>query len=36
MTKAASRTWADVKPARRNAIPEGLWLRCPGKDCGAR
>ncbi len=34
MTKAVSRTWADVKPARRNAIPEGLWMRCPGKDCG--
>jgi len=25
------RTWAEVKPAKRN-IPEGLWLRCP--DCG--
>jgi acetyl-CoA carboxylase carboxyl transferase subunit beta len=27
-----SRTWAEMKPARRNTIPEGLWLRCP--SCG--
>ncbi len=26
------RSWAEMKPARRNTIPEGLWLRCPG--CG--
>ncbi len=32
MTQAATRTWTDVKPAKRTAIPEGLWLRCPG--CG--
>lgn len=30
MTQAATRTWTDVKPAKRTAIPEGLWLRCPG------
>ncbi len=32
MTKAAqrTRTWTDTKPARKSAIPEGLWLRCPG------
>jgi acetyl-CoA carboxylase carboxyl transferase subunit beta len=30
MTQAASaRTWAAEKTERRNAIPEGLWLRCP-------
>ena len=30
MSRVAPRTWADVKPvAKRNAIPEGLWLRCP-------
>jgi acetyl-CoA carboxylase carboxyl transferase subunit beta len=27
--KPASRTWTEVRPARRAAIPEGLWLRCP-------
>lgn len=27
-TQAASRTWSDVRPQRRSAIPEGLWLRC--------
>lgn len=32
MTNVAARTWAEVKPARRSAIPEGLWLRCP--SCG--
>lgn len=25
----SARTWAQVKPARRAAIPEGLWVRCP-------
>lgn len=34
MTQIASqpgaRSWSDVRPARRAAIPEGLWLRCPG------
>ncbi|MEK6701496.1 MAG: acetyl-CoA carboxylase, carboxyltransferase subunit beta [Planctomycetota bacterium] len=29
MTQIA-RTWTDVRPARKAAIPEGLWLRCPG------
>lgn len=32
MTQATTRTWSELKPARRSAIPEGLWLRCP--DCG--
>ncbi len=33
MTQATTtRTWSELKPARRSAIPEGLWLRCPG--CG--
>ena len=32
MTQATTRTWSELKPARRAAIPEGLWLRCPG--CG--
>ncbi|MCA9280289.1 MAG: acetyl-CoA carboxylase carboxyltransferase subunit beta [Phycisphaeraceae bacterium] len=31
MTQLAPRTWTDVKQAKRAAIPEGLWLRCP--DC---
>lgn len=31
MTQLAARTWTDVKQAKRAAIPEGLWLRCP--DC---
>lgn len=30
MTNIVSRTWADLKPARRSIIPQGLWLRCPG------
>ncbi|MEM7754383.1 MAG: acetyl-CoA carboxylase, carboxyltransferase subunit beta [Planctomycetota bacterium] len=31
MAQTAVRTWAEVKPARKGqAIPEGLWLRCPG------
>ncbi|GAB4384245.1 MAG: acetyl-CoA carboxylase, carboxyltransferase subunit beta [Phycisphaerales bacterium] len=29
MTNVATRTWAELKPARRASIPEGLWLRCP-------
>lgn len=29
MSKVASKTWGDVRPARKAAIPEGLWLRCP-------
>ena len=29
MTQTASRTWSDVRPAKRSTIPEGLWLRCP-------
>ncbi len=28
-TQAIARSWSDVKPAKRSAIPEGLWLRCP-------
>lgn len=32
MTRADTRTWAELKPARKAAIPEGLWLRCP--ECG--
>jgi acetyl-CoA carboxylase carboxyl transferase subunit beta len=30
---SAPRTWADLK-ARKTSVPEGLWLRCPGDDCG--
>jgi len=30
MTQVATRTWTQVRPARKTAIPEGLWLRCPG------
>lgn len=30
MTQATTRTWTELKPARRAVIPEGLWLRCPG------
>ncbi|MEL7474455.1 MAG: carboxyl transferase domain-containing protein, partial [Planctomycetota bacterium] len=29
MTRVETRTWTDVRPNRRAAIPEGLWLRCP-------
>lgn len=29
----AAKTWTDSKATRRAAIPEGLWLRCPG--CGS-
>jgi acetyl-CoA carboxylase carboxyl transferase subunit beta len=32
MTQVAARTWTQVRPARKTAIPEGLWLRCNG--CG--
>jgi acetyl-CoA carboxylase carboxyl transferase subunit beta len=34
MARAAesTRTWNEVRPARRSAIPEGLWLRCT--SCG--
>jgi acetyl-CoA carboxylase carboxyl transferase subunit beta len=33
MTQAApTRTWTELKPARKSVIPEGLWLRCP--SCG--
>jgi acetyl-CoA carboxylase carboxyl transferase subunit beta len=32
MTQAATKTWTELKPQRKAAIPEGLWLRCPG--CG--
>jgi acetyl-CoA carboxylase carboxyl transferase subunit beta len=30
MTQVAPRTWTDLRPVRKAAIPEGLWLRCPG------
>ena len=30
MARAPARTWAELKPATKAAIPEGLWLRCPG------
>ena len=26
---AENRTWTELRPGRRAAIPEGLWLRCP-------
>ncbi len=26
---SVARTWSEVRPQRRAAIPEGLWLRCP-------
>src|SRR5690606_40628210 len=32
MTQVVTRTWTEVRPARKSAIPEGLWLRCP--SCG--
>lgn len=32
MARTATRTWTDVRPARRASIPEGLWLRC--QACG--
>ncbi|MCC6661038.1 MAG: acetyl-CoA carboxylase carboxyltransferase subunit beta [Phycisphaerales bacterium] len=30
MTQVQTRTWTEVRPTRKSAIPEGLWLRCPG------
>lgn len=30
MTQASTRSWSQARPERRSAIPEGLWLRCPG------
>lgn len=30
MTQVAARTWTQVRSNRKSAIPEGLWLRCPG------
>jgi len=30
MPELATRTWTQMKPARKAVIPEGLWLRCPG------
>ena len=32
MTQVAARTWTEVRPVRKAAIPEGLWLRCV--SCG--
>lgn len=32
MTQVEARSWSQVRPARKSAIPEGLWLRCP--TCG--
>jgi len=32
MAQLSTRTWQEVRPARRATIPEGLWLRCP--SCG--
>lgn len=29
-SKAADRSWTEIRPPRRSTIPEGLWLRCPG------
>ncbi len=29
-TSNAAKTWAELKTPRKAAIPEGLWLRCPG------
>jgi acetyl-CoA carboxylase carboxyl transferase subunit beta len=30
MTQLQMRSWTELRPARKSAIPEGLWLRCPG------
>lgn len=30
MTQLQARSWSEVRQAKRSAIPEGLWLRCPG------
>jgi acetyl-CoA carboxylase carboxyl transferase subunit beta len=27
-SKTPTRSWSEVRPARRTAIPEGVWLRC--------
>ena len=27
---ATAKSWSELKPVRKAAIPEGLWLRCPG------
>jgi acetyl-CoA carboxylase carboxyl transferase subunit beta len=32
MADIATRTWTDLRPARRATVPEGSWLRCP--SCG--
>lgn len=32
MSQTVTKTWTELKPQRKTAIPEGLWLRCPG--CG--
>ncbi len=32
VSKAPTRTWAAVRPARKASVPEGSWLRCP--SCG--
>ncbi len=32
MSQVATRTWTEVRPVRKAAIPEGLWLRCV--SCG--
>jgi len=29
MSQVVTRSWKELKPARRSTIPEGLWLRCP-------
>lgn len=29
-SQTQSRTWTEVLPAKKAAIPEGMWLRCPG------
>jgi acetyl-CoA carboxylase carboxyl transferase subunit beta len=29
-TTTVAKTWTDLKAPKRNTIPEGLWLRCPG------
>ncbi len=30
MTQVVPRTWTELRPVRKAAIPEGLWLRCSG------
>lgn len=34
LSPIGARTWTELKPDRKSAIPEGLWLRCPGAGCG--